>query len=49
MFVREFNEFGRDPDRELCEKSRDSRDLREVIEIGIEPEKELDRRVKVLR
>ena len=45
--VREFMEFGSDPDRELCERSRDSRDLRVVMEGGIEPVKELDRRVKV--
>lgn len=47
--MREFMEFGRDPDRELCEKSREYSDLRVVMEGGIEPEKELDRRVKVLR
>lgn len=46
---REFKEFGRDPVRELCEKSIDSSDLSVVIEEGIEPEKELDRSVKVLR
>jgi hypothetical protein len=44
--VREFNEFGRYPNIELYENSRD---LREVMERGIEPKKELDMRVKVLR
>ncbi|KAK2423421.1 leucine-rich repeat disease resistance protein precursor [Trifolium repens] len=46
LFVREFNEFGRYPDIELYEKSSD---LREVMERGIEPDKEFDTRVKVLR
>jgi hypothetical protein len=43
LFVREFNEFGRYPDIELYENSRD---LREVMERGIEPEKELDMRLR---
>lgn len=47
--MREFKEFGRDPDSELCERSRDSRDLSVVMEGGIGPEKVLERRVKVLR
>ena len=47
--VREFIEFGRYPERELCARSRDRSDLRVVMEGGIVPEKELDQRVKVWR
>ncbi|RYR37250.1 hypothetical protein Ahy_A09g042167 isoform E [Arachis hypogaea] len=45
--VREFMDFGRNPEREFCERSSDWSDLRVVMEGGIEPEKELDRRDKV--
>jgi len=47
--VREFKEFGRDHDSELCERSRDSSDLSVVMDGGFEPEKVLDWRGKVLR
>lgn len=41
--------FGRYPDRELCEISKASSDLRLVIESGSAPENELKRRIKVWR
>jgi hypothetical protein len=40
--VREFKDFGRDHDSELCERSRYSSDLSVVMDGGIEPEKVLD-------
>lgn len=46
---KEAMEFGRNPIRELWEMSRDSKDLSLVMEGVREPEKELDRRVRIWR
>lgn len=46
---RKCRDFGRFPERELREKSKDWRDLRFEMEGGMDPEKELDRRERIWR